>query len=370
MRRERWRHAPPWWNEHTPFPPRDGDWQPMRRHMFFRIGILFFVFFTLICGAFTLLFWVIALSLGVLSLPESTNTLLRFFGIAIFLVGLGGMLFTLRAFRRAAEPVGDVIDAAERVAGGDYSIRVQERGPREVRTLTRSFNAMTARLQADDVQRRSLLADVSHELRTPLTVIQGNLEGMLDGVYPLDRAHLEPALDETRLLARLIEDLRTMALAEAGALHLRKESTDLAILVNETVASFRAQAGAAGIALMTETGAGLPNVDADPARIRQVLENLIANALRFTGRGGEIRVMCELHTNKNAAVTVKDTGQGISPTELPHIFERFYKARDSRGTGLGLAIAMNLVQAHGGEIFAESVQGKGTKIWFTLPCAV
>lgn len=339
----------------------------MRRRLLWRFGFLFFLFVTLACGAFTVLFWLVALWLGILQVPATTNLLLRVVGVAMFIIGIGALLLTLRSFRRAAEPVGDVIDAAQRVADGDYTIRVQERGPREVRVLAHSFNAMTARLQANDAQRRRLLADVSHELRTPLTVMQGNLEGMLDGVYPLDRAHLEPVLDEMQQLARLIEDLRTLASAEAGALHLAREATDLALLIKETTASFRAQAETGGVTLIADVAAALPNVNADPARIRQVLGNLIGNALRFTGRGGEIRVTCENYTGKNVSVTVKDTGRGILPEELPHIFERFYKARDSRGTGLGLAIAKNLVEAHGGAIFAESQVGKGTKIWFTLP---
>jgi len=338
----------------------------MRRRIFWRFGI-FFILFMLACGAFTFLFWTIALALGGINVPDHISFILRPLGLGAFIIGVLVLIFTLRSFRSAAEPVGDVIDAAQRVAGGDYKIRVEERGPREVRTLARSFNEMTSRLQANDAERRRLLADVSHELRTPLTVIQGNLEGMLDGVYPLDAAHLEPVLDETRQLARLIEDLRTLALAEAGALHLQKESTDLAILCAETAASFGAQAAAAGITLTTDSAPSLPNVDVDPARIRQVLENLVANALRFTERDGQIQITATVDNTKNVVIAVQDTGRGIPAEELPHIFERFYKARDSRGTGLGLAIAKSLIQAHSGDIFAQSEIGKGTRIWFTLP---
>ncbi len=339
----------------------------MRRRFVWRFGALLFLMVLFACGAFTFLFWVAALSQGLLALPEPTNLLLRAIGIGIFLSGLGALLFTFRIFRRSAEPVGEVIDAAQRVADGDYTIRVQERGPHEVRTLTHAFNAMTARLEQNDTLRKNMLADISHDLRTPLTVMQGNLEGMLDGIYPLDRAHLEPVLDETRQMARLIQDLRTMALTEAGALHLLKEPTDLAVLTHETVALFRAQAEAAEIHLETNTDARLPLVECDPARIRQVLENLIANALRFTARGGQVVVHCASHNRHNVSVTVKDTGRGISSDELPHVFERFYKARDSGGSGLGLAIAKGLVEAHDGTISAESELGKGTRIVLTLP---
>lgn len=359
------RNRPPWWDENTPFPP-EGNWHPNRRRFMWRFGFLFLLLALLACGAFTLLFWILALSFSQPNLPPAFN-LVRPLGLGAFLIALVILAFTIRAFRRAVEPVGEVIDAAQRVADGDYTTRVQERGPREVRGLTRAFNAMTARLQSNDAQRRRLLADVSHELRTPLSVIQGNLEGMLDGVYPLDRTHLEPVLDETRQLSLLIEDLSTLALAESGALQLRKESTDLAILVHETVASFRAQAASAGITLAADTAQNLPGVLLDPARIRQVLENLLANALRYTPRGGEVKVTCAVGTKSNVWIAVKDTGRGISPEALPHIFERFYKEQDSRGTGLGLAIAASLVQSHGGTISAESIPGQGTTIRFEIP---
>jgi two-component system sensor histidine kinase BaeS len=173
------------------------------------------------------------------------------------------------------------------------------------------------------------------------------------------------------VLSRLIDDLRTLALAEAGALKLQKEPTDLAALANEAIASFRAQADAAGIHLSVKAPADLPLLDVDPARIREVLENLISNALRFTPGGGEIRVEVSLDGDgRRLMVSVSDNGAGIPRQDLPHIFDRFFKSRDSRGTGLGLAIAKNLVAAHGGEIRAESEAGHGTTIRFTLPFGV
>lgn len=347
--------------------PPHGNWHANRRRFVWRFGLLFFLFALLACGAFTFLFWFLALSFSQTNVPADIIFVLRPVGLGAFLLAIVILGFTIRAFRRAVEPVGEVIDAAQRVADGDYAARVQERGPREVRGLTRAFNSMTAQLQANDAQRRRLFADVSHELRTPLTVIQGNLEGMLDGVYPMDRAHLEPVLDETRQLSLLIEDLRTLALAESGALLLNKEATDPVILLNESAASFSAQAAAGGVRCVVETEPNLPNVLADPARIRQVLENLIANALRYTPRGGEIRLTCKTDTRAGVWITIQDTGQGIDAQELPHIFERFYKGRDSRGTGLGLAIAASLIDAHGGEISAASTLGEGTTILIRLP---
>jgi two-component system sensor histidine kinase BaeS len=277
-----------------------------------------------------------------------------------------GIFLTVRALRRTAQPLSDVMEAANRVEEGDYSTRVDERGPREIRNLARAFNSMTERLEQNDEQRRALLADVTHELRTPLTVMQGNIEAMLDGVYPRDDEHLAPILEETRVLSRLVEDLRTLSLAESGALKLHREPTDLEILITETLASFRTQADAAGIALNANFPAEIPPLDLDPVRVREVLANLIANAVRHTPPGGKIEVTAQQDA-KFINVSVRDTGKGISPDALPYIFDRFFKSEQSRGMGLGLAIAKNLVVAHGGEITAESVVGGGTTIQFTLP---
>ncbi len=362
------RRPPRWWPQDEPWPPTDPEhvraWREMRGHFFWRIGGLLVAFFAFIAILIGLSIWLAASFLGVLGAPRGEAGMV----VPLVIIFLG--LFLLgRALQRVASPIGDMMEAAGRVADGNYNARVAERGPREVRALAHAFNSMTARLQSSDEQRRNLLADVTHELRTPLTVIQGNLEGLIDGVYPRDDAHLTPILEETHVLSRLIDDLRTLALAESGVLKLQKEPTDLATLVNETVASFRAQADAAGIESSAEVEAGLPTLEIDTARIRQVLENLIANALRFTPRGGRIDVQCSVVGDppKSVQVCVSDTGAGIPPDELPHIFERFYKSRDSRGTGLGMAIAKNLVAAHGGEISAQSEPGKGTTIRFSLP---
>ncbi len=159
-----------------------------------------------------------------------------------------------------------------------------------MRSLVRAFNGMAARLQLTEEQRRDLMADITHELRTPLTVIQGNLEGILDGVYSPDEAHLKSILEETQILSRLVDDLRTLALAESGALQLKKEPTDLAVLIGETVSAFRTQADAAGVRLDIQAESGDDLLNLDPERIRQVLSNLIANALRYTPRDGSIHV--------------------------------------------------------------------------------
>jgi signal transduction histidine kinase len=287
--------------------------------------------------------------------------------MVVFLFGFGLLMWAGRSLRRMSIPLGDLIAAADRIAGGDYAVRVKEQGPAEVRSLGRVFNGMASRLQANDEQRRNLLADVTHELRTPLTVIQGNVEGILDGVYEADEAHLKSILEETQLLSRLVEDLRTLALAESGALQLKKEPTDLAVLIGETIAALRGQSDAAGIKLNMDVPADAPLLNLDPERIRQVLVNLIANALRYTPRGGEICVRFKMNRPDEARIAIEDTGAGIQPEDLPHVFDRFYKTRDSQGLGLGLAIAKNLVQAHGGSIQAQSQPGQGTTICITLP---
>lgn len=370
MRRRRWpRHPPPWWPAEESWPPADWShaqtWHDMRRRFFWRLGGLLVAFSLLASGLFAVILWLVAGVMGWVSAPlQGSVSLVP--PVVIFI----GLILAMRSIRRVATPLGDVMQAAEQVAQGDYTTRVVEYGPREVRALARTFNSMSARLQASDEQRRNLLADVTHELRTPLTVIQGNLEGLIDGVYPRDEAHLTSILEETHVLSRLIDDLRTLALAESGALKLQREPTDLAILTRETVASFAPQADAAGVELNAQVVPEEGTLELDPARIRQVLENLIANALRYTPRGGRVCVRCFSEGGGTAArtvVSVADSGAGIAPEELPHIFERFYKSPDSRGSGLGLAIAKNLVVAHGGAISAQSEPGKGTTIQFSFP---
>lgn len=367
------RRRPPWWPSNEAWPPTGSPdrqyWRNMRGHFFRRVGCVFLLLMLFAFGGFTLLFWLVASASGAVNLSESVLAAMRTVGIVIALLVLAGILFGGRELRRTALPIGDMLEAAGRIADGDYSARVDERGPREVRALARAFNAMAARLQVEDEQRRNLLADVSHELRTPITVIQGNLEGLLDGIYPADQQHIAPILEETRVLSRVIDDLRTLSLADSGALKLQLESTDIRDLIDEAAASFRLQAGASGVDLRVDVQAGLPRLEVDPTRIREVLVNLLANALRYTPSGGQISVHCSLDEGdgERVYVSVKDTGVGIAVQDMPHIFERFYKTDESRGTGLGLAIARSLVAAHGGEISAESEVGVGTKILFTLP---
>jgi two-component system sensor histidine kinase BaeS len=363
------RHRPPWWPDSESWPPAGATaWRPRHRRFSWRFSCLFVVFAFLAFITFSIFVWLIGGAFHVGDRPGGPF----FLGPMLLLaLTLFAAFRVLRAMRGTTLPIDDLIDAAGDISQGNYDTRVPERGQDDLRELAHAFNSMASRLEASDQQRRGFLADVTHELRTPLTVIQGNLEGMIDGVYPADEAHLAPILDETRVLSRLIDDLRTLSLTESGALRLHREPTDLGALVTETVASFRAQANAGGVTLEAETRADLPPVYLDPARIREVLENLIANAIRYTPAGGTVRVRCSSASGAggrgSVAVAVTDTGRGIAPSDLPRIFDRFYRAGDSRGMGLGLAIAKDLIEAHGGEVEARSAPGDGTTIEVRLP---
>ena len=281
---------------------------------------------------------------------------------AILLLIAGALIArgVVRGVRGAAGPLGDLIEASARVEAGEFGRQVTQRGPREVRALAGAFNAMSSRLAETDSRRRQLLADVSHELRTPLTVIQGNVEGMLDGVYPADREHLEHVLAETRQLERLIEDLRTMSLADAGALPLHREPTALGALVTDAVAALEPQAAEAGIEL-TAVAADAPELELDPRRMRQVIANLVSNAIRHTPRGGSVRVSVASE-GRDVVLTVVDTGSGMDPETASMAFHRFWKSADSPGAGLGLPIARDLVRAHGGEVELQTAPGEGTTV--------
>jgi signal transduction histidine kinase len=335
------------------------------------MGCFFFAFaFLALVGFIGILRWVLAPFIGFpggvpVDRPGFIFPLaLLGFILLVFAVGWGA-----RSIRRISRPLDELVDASHKVAEGDYSIRVEEKGPPEVYSLLRGFNSMAERLQAHDQQRRNMLADVSHELRTPITVIQGNVEGILDGLYPADELRLKSILEETQVLSRLVDDLRTLALAESGALHPKREPTDLAGLIRDAVSGFEAQIKEKEIRIeMTLSGEADANID--PQRVREVLTNLLSNALRYTPRGGEIHVRLTetgFGPERNVTISVEDNGPGIEPAELPHVFERFYKSSDSGGMGLGLSIAKYLVEAHNGKIWAASELGVGTTISFSLP---
>jgi len=373
-------HRPPWWPENEDWPPVQGR---MRHNpLFRRLGCALFFFNLLGFGVFFLAAAWIANFLGLVRIPAGSIPWMVPLGAGLLFLVLAIIAMGVFGFRRVFNPLDDMLEAAGRVAGGDYSARVKERGMPGVRSLARAFNNMAARLYLEDERRRNFLADTTHELRTPLTVIQGNLEGMLDGVYPADEANLRMLLDETNLLAGLVEDLRTLALAESGTLRLKKEPTDLLMLIRDTLTAFQSKADATDVSLVVEALddnfiPGNENalvVEIDPGRMRQVLANLVSNALRYSPVGGLVSVRYRLAPGR-INLDVADQGSGIPPADLQHVFERYYKSgdlgggtsSDSGGMGLGLAIVRHIVNAHGGSIEADSAPGHGTTMHITIP---
>jgi two-component system sensor histidine kinase BaeS len=318
--------------------------------------------------------------LGIVSIAATLVThVLEARGPAGFLIRLASfavvaaIVFVVVRVARTIRGSGAVLDAlvdqAARVEAGDYAARVEATGtvPPPVRALARGFNTMAARLETDERERRSLLADVTHELRTPLSVIRGSVEAMLDGVHPADESHLSAVLEETRVLDRLIEDLRTLALSESGGLSLHREPTDLAILVGDVATSFGATATAAGSTIVTSVDESIPLLDVDPVRVREVIGNVVANALRHTPAGGRVTVAARPVDGESVEIVVRDTGPGIDAALLPHVFDRFARGAGSTGSGLGLSIARGIVQLHGGSIEASSPPAGGTEIRIVLP---
>lgn len=363
-------HGPPWAShEGTDWSP---PWGRRPRFLFLRFAGVFGFMAMLVLGGMAAAAFLITQLFGG---DGQTALLVWVAGLGISLaMPLLAVAMAVRAFRRITTPLANVMAAADTVAEGDLSARVPEQGSGEFRRLARSFNRMTTELERTDQQRRNLTADVAHELRTPLHVIQGNLEGILDGVYEPTVEHVNATLDETRLLARLVDDLRTLSLAESGQLPLMQEPIDVRELLEDVGTSLSGQAEAAGIDLRVEVDGSAEGiaVTADAGRMDQVLTNLIVNALRHTPRGGVIR-LAAVAAPHGARITVSDTGEGISPEDVPFIFDRFWRGDRSRshaggtGGGLGLAIARQLVRAQAGRIEVESELGAGTTFTVDLP---
>jgi two-component system, OmpR family, sensor histidine kinase BaeS len=278
------------------------------------------------------------------------------------------------AYRRISHPVADLLGAAEQVATADYDVDIDVRGPRELRLLIATFNEMAKRLAANEEQRRRFLADITHELRNPLAVLQSEIEAQLDGVHPRDDHHLASLLEETQRLAHLVDDLHTLALAETGRLVLQQEAVAFGDLVDDVLGRHEAQARQRDVALRASIAPGLPKAWVDPARVRQVLDNLLANAIRHTPPGGAVVVEASRVLQPGSGdremlrCRVTDAGPGFREDQLGHLFERFKRAGDSSGSGLGLSIARDLVRAQGGTIDARNDPSTGgASVSFTVP---
>ncbi|MBL8057460.1 MAG: HAMP domain-containing protein, partial [Anaerolineales bacterium] len=273
--------------------------------------------------------------------------------------------------------------AAQALAAGRLATRAPEQGRDELAELARSFNYMAAQLEAVDRQqreleqlRRDLIAGVSHDLQTPLAAVRARIEALADGLVEEPAAvqrYLRTAQRDVQALSLLIDDLFQMAQLEAGGLPLDRAPASLGDLISDTLESFAALADQRGVAVAGQVAPGVDPVSLDAARIGRVLANLVGNALQHTPAGGQVTVRAD-RMGRSVRVEVRDTGEGIAASDLPHIFEQFYRGEKSRsratgGAGLGLAIARAIVEAHGGQIEAESGPGQGTRLFFTLPAA-
>lgn len=269
-------------------------------------------------------------------------------------------------------PMQQLAFSAHKIADGDLSQRVRNPGHDEVGEVAVAFNSMAEQLEKKEKSRKQLLADVAHELRNPLSIVQGNLEAWLDGVIAPTPGQIASVYDETVLLNRLITDLRELSLAEAGQLKLHPEQTDLKELIEAEATGFQARSQEKGVSLNLDIGTNMPGINIDRDRIKQVLHNLLENALRYTPSGGSVSVKAEKGNNSSIHIAVSDTGSGIDAADLPYVFDHFYKTDKSRqraygNTGIGLALVRNYVELHAGKVWVESEPGKGSTFYFTLP---
>jgi two-component system sensor histidine kinase BaeS len=310
---------------------------------------------------------------------ETTLTIIVVAAVAAGIASLAGLVLATNLTR----PLGRLEDSAAAVARGQLGVRSGLDGRTdEIGSLARSFDAMAADLEATEVARRRFFQDAAHELKTPLAVIDATTSAVIDGVYPHDDRHLATIRDQARLLGRIVDDLRVVSLADAGVLPLRLETIDVSGLLTAVAADAETRAGAAGITVGVEAPSGL-TVVADRDRLRQVLGALVDNAIRHTPGGGSIRLTASASGAGTPAasaagvpgttrIAVSDTGPGIAPDDLAHVFERFYQADAARdrttGTsGLGLAIVRAVVEAHGGTVRAMNVPGGGARFEIDLP---
>ncbi len=293
-------------------------------------------------------------------------------GVAILL----GLIIT----RQITRPIHALTAGARRIARGQLNYRVEVHSKDEIGDLATSFNEMGSVLSKNEETRRRLLADITHELRTPLTVIEGTVNGILDGVFEPDKERLNSIKDETFLLTRLINDLRDISLAESGQLKLEIAPTDMAKLVNRKLSQAERTAHAKGVQLELQAAQDMPELRVDLLRMEQVIANLITNAVRHTFAGGKVTVFLQEGTVDDGSgldcphmlISVADTGEGIGAEHLAKVFERFYRADSSRArsrgeTGLGLAIVKQMVEAHSGRVWVLSEPDKGSTFFVALP---
>lgn len=361
-RPSRQHEPPPWWPADEEWPP--ADWRMARRQFMPRIvalmlGLMLLVLvFCVVVGA---LFWISGPYRG------RRRRGIAFPVAAIFVLSMLVLIGTrgFRSLRENAIALNDVMISVNQIAAGNYDVHPVEQGWSETRELARSVGSMANQLRTAEARRIALQADIAHELRTPLSVIQGTTEGMLDGVYARDDQHLELVLRRSLMMAGLLDDFRTLATADAGALQLHRERVDVAELLDRIAADYREFATTRGISI-DRIGAPPLEAELDPVRISEVVENLMKNALRYTDTGDRIELGARKQ-NESLIMWVRDSGSGIPPERIESIFDRYAKSSDSGGSGLGLAISRRLVEAHGGTISVESRPGEGATFTIALP---
>ena len=341
---------------------------PRQRSEFRYVPVLIFLFFTImffIGGSAAIFYLIFSEYTGV------RNIWLLVCG-APFVVVVLGFITVYTLYSRYGRPLRQILSAIDSIGQGDLSVRVPEDSSPQFGELIKRFNKMTGELERADQQRRNLTADIAHELRTPLHIIQGNLEGILDGIYSPSTEQIKDTLDEVNLMTRLVNDLQTLSLAESGQLPLHSTRFLLADLIQDLTSSFSSHAVSQGIDLRISIADSNQELTADYDRLNQVLSNLISNALRHTPKGGTVSIETGPSSSleRGARILVKDTGAGIASEDLPFIFDRFWRADKSRSdrehTGLGLAITKHLIHAHGGSIEVQSEVGRGTTFTIEL----
>lgn len=296
--------------------------------------------------------------------------------IAVAVALVAGLILT----RQITRPIRALTKGASQIAKGELGYRVKVDSKDELGSLAQSFNAMAYSLDRSEQARQRLIADIAHELRTPLTVIEGTIDGILDDVFKPDHEHLISIKEQTALLTRLIGDLRDLSLVESGQLKLEFAPTNIVDLVRRKLSQAELRAREKDVQLKLSVSQEVPDVSVDPARMEQVIANLMTNAIRHTPVGGSVTVSIGTVTGDSShqiekpslIISVADTGEGIAPEHLPNIFERFYRVEHSRsrsegGAGLGLAIVKQMVQAHGGKVWVETEPGKGSRFYIALP---
>ncbi len=299
---------------------------------------------------------------------QRINNLLIYSGLS---AGMVALLLGILLSRTISRPIRELTRATHAVSAGDLDQQLPVRSKDEIGELTRAFNRMSAELSRSVNARRQMTADIAHELRTPLSLILGHAEAVHDGVLPPSRENFEIIREEAARLEHLVDDLRTLSLADAGELPLAPQIIAPEKLLQEVAALYQFQTQSRELRLNLEVSPHAPEIEVDPGRMTQVLRNLLDNAVRHTPAGGSITLAAGA-TVEGVELQVSDTGPGLPSADLARIFDRFYRTDESRrrdegGSGLGLAIARSIVLAHNGRIHAESEPGGGLSVIISLP---